>query len=162
MTSNQNKFLASQLAITFQLLLFLIILILFTTIPMTTARNARNTVAPSSDAVNKTFNNNSGRYYINDNKSISNNPTESLVIMSHGTNITSVYNSFIEFMKMFDVELPSDRKVTFTNGNGKLHTPTLVTIKLTLLLLYLLILWNCSYSKLYSVMLFNQSGFFFL
>lgn len=116
MTSNQIKFLVSQLVITFRLLLFLTFLILFTTIPLTSARNARNTASSSSVAVNKTFNNNRNN---NSNNNINYNQTESLVIMSNGTNITSVYNSFIEFKKMFGVEFPDHTKITFTSGDGE-------------------------------------------
>lgn len=131
MTSNQNKFLVSQLVITFRLLLFLVfLLILFTIIPLTSARNARNTASSNSIAVNKTLNNNNSSNNIYNNN---NNLTESLVIMSNGTNITSVYNSFIEFKKMFGVEFPDDRRIAFTSGDGKLDHLDWVTIKLILL-----------------------------
>ena len=146
MTSNQNKFLVSQLVITFRLLLFLVLLILYTTIPLTAARNARNTASSNSIAVNKTLNNNSNNIYSNNN-----NLTESLVIMSNGTNITSVYNSFIEFKKMFGVEFPDDRRIAFISGDGeldhldgddKINFITLCTL-FTFYLLFMYMLTHC-------------------
>jgi len=146
MTSNQNKFLVSQLVITFRLLLFLVLLILYTSIPLTSARNARNTASSNSIAVNKTLNNNSNNIYSNNN-----NLTESLVIMSNGTNITSVYNSFIEFKKMFGVEFPDDRRIAFISGDGeldhldgddKINFSTLYTL-FTFYLLFMYMLTHC-------------------
>lgn len=48
------------------------------------------------------------------------NNTNNIVIMLNGTNITSIYNSFIEFKKMFGVEFPDDRRIAFTNADGEL------------------------------------------
>ena len=107
---------------------------------MTSARNARNTV---SVAVNKTFNNNNSSNNIYSNN---NNLTESLVIMSNGTNITSVYNSCIEFKKMFGVEFPDDRRIAFTSGHGKLEhldgddKNNFITLCTALLFTYLLLM----------------------
>lgn len=48
------------------------------------------------------------------------NQSEILVIMSSGTNVTSIYSSFNDFRKMFGVEFPDDRRIAFKNGEGKL------------------------------------------
>lgn len=44
---------------------------------------------------------------------------EMLVIMASGINVTSIYDSFSEFRKMFGVELPDDRRIVFESGEGE-------------------------------------------
>lgn len=44
---------------------------------------------------------------------------EMLVIMAGGANVTSIYDSFSEFKKMFGVEFPEDRRIAFKSGKGK-------------------------------------------
>ena len=71
--------------------------------------------------------------------------------MSNGTNITSVYNSFIEFKRMFGVEFPDDRRIAFTSGDGELIT-LMVMIKLILLphvlfTFYLLLMYTLTHCE---------------
>jgi hypothetical protein len=89
MTSNQNKLHVSLLMLAFQLF------IASTLILPLTARNIKSSV------VNKS------------------NQSEILVIMASGINVTSVYNSFSEFKKMFGVEFPDDRRIAFKQGEGE-------------------------------------------
>lgn len=99
MTSNQNKFLVSQLVITFRLLLFLtLLLILHTTatLPVALARDATFSSSVSNS------NNKNGT---------------NLVIMLNGTNVTSISDSFIEFKKMFGAH--DDNGTAFTTGDGE-------------------------------------------
>lgn len=93
MTSNQNKSHVSLLVLAFQLFIAFQTLIL----PLT-ARNIKSSV------VNKS------------------NQSEILVIMASGINVTSVYNSFSEFKKMFGVEFPDDRRIAFKQGEGEFKT----------------------------------------
>lgn len=44
---------------------------------------------------------------------------EMLVIMASGINVTSIYDSFSEFRRMFGVELPDDRRIAFESGEGE-------------------------------------------
>lgn len=90
MTSKKSKFYVSQLVLAFQLFIFFQTLI----VPLT-ARNIK------SSTVNKS------------------NQSETLVIMANGINVTSIYNSFSDFKKMFGIEFPDDRRVAFKNGEGK-------------------------------------------
>lgn len=89
MTSNRNKVPVSQLMLAFQL--FIAFQTLF--LPLT-ARNIKSSV----------------------NKS---NQSEILVIMKSGVNVSSIYNSFNEFKKMFGVEFPDDRRIAFKSGEGR-------------------------------------------
>lgn len=91
MTSNQNKVHVSQLVLAFQLF-FIAFQTLF--LPL----NARNI---KSSVVNKS------------------NQSEILVIMASGVNVSSIYNSFSEFKRMFGVEFPDDRRIAFKNGEGE-------------------------------------------
>jgi hypothetical protein len=45
--------------------------------------------------------------------------SEVLVIMSNDVNVSKIYNSFHEFQRIFDVKFPSDKKLTFKNGEGE-------------------------------------------
>lgn len=90
MTSKRSKFYVSQLVLAFQLFISFQTLV----VPLT-ARNIK------SSTVNKS------------------NQSETLVIMANGINVTSIYNSFSDFKKMFGVEFPDDRRVAFKNGEGK-------------------------------------------
>lgn len=90
MTSNRNKFHVSHLVLAFQLFILSQTLLL----PLS-ARNIKSSV------VNKS------------------NQSEILVIMASGVNVTSIYNSFNEFKKMFGVEFPDDRRIAFKNGEGE-------------------------------------------
>lgn len=90
MTSNQNKFHVSQLLLALQLFI-----VLHSFIVPLTARNIK------SSGLNKT------------------NQSEILVMMASGINVTSVYNSFSEFKKMFGVEFSDDRRIAFKNGEGE-------------------------------------------
>jgi hypothetical protein len=47
------------------------------------------------------------------------NHSEILVIMASGINVTTIYNSFSDFKKMFGVEFPDDRRIAFKNGEGE-------------------------------------------
>lgn len=91
MTSIRIKFNVSQLVLAFQLSVAFLLL----TPPLCHARNIRGS------GTNKA------------------NQSEILVIMSSGVNVTSIYNSFSEFKKMFGVEFPDDRRVAFKNGEGE-------------------------------------------
>lgn len=98
MTPKKNKLLVSQLVITFRLSLFLILLFLLHTFPTLARINF-----PTSDN------------------------GDILVIMSNGTNITSITRNFKDFKKMFGVnyDAPSnsdkrDIETTFISGQGKL------------------------------------------
>lgn len=93
MTSKRSKFYVCQLVLAFQLFISFQTLI----VPLT-ARNIKNST------VNKL------------------NQSETLVIMANGINVTSIYNSFRDFKKMFGVEFPDDRRVAFKNGEGKLQS----------------------------------------
>jgi hypothetical protein len=42
-----------------------------------------------------------------------------LVIMTSEINVTTIYNSFTEFKKMYGIEFPDDGRITFTNGKGE-------------------------------------------
>ena len=90
MTSNRNKFHVSQLVLAFQLFV-----VLHTLIVPLTARNIK------SSEKNKS------------------NQSEMLVIMASGINVTSIYNGFSEFKKIFSVEFPDDRRIAFKNGEGE-------------------------------------------
>lgn len=90
MTSNQNKSHVSLLVLAFQLFIAFQTLVL----PLT-GRNIKSSVGSKS------------------------NQSEILVIMASGINVTSVYNSFNEFKKMFAVELPDERKIVFKQGEGE-------------------------------------------
>ena len=90
MTSTRNNAHISQLVLAFQL--FIAFQTLF--LPLT-ARNIKSSV------VNKS------------------NQSEILVIMASGVNVTSIYNSFSEFKKIFGVEFSDDRRVAFKDGKGK-------------------------------------------
>ena len=90
MTSNQNKSYVSLLVLAFQLFIAFQTLIL----PLT-ARNIKSSV------VNKS------------------NQSEILVIMASGINVTSVYNSFSDFKRMFGVEYPDERRIAFKQGEGE-------------------------------------------
>lgn len=103
MTSNRNKFHVSHLVLAFQLFIASQTLLL----PLT-ARNIKSSV------VNKS------------------NQSEILVIMASGVNVTSIYNSFSEFKKMFGVEFPDDRRVAFKNGEGEF-----IIIKSVLMLFFI-------------------------
>jgi hypothetical protein len=92
MTSNRSIFHVSQLLLAFQLFIAF-----QTSILPVTARNIKSTVSKS-------------------------NQSEILVIMASGINVTTIYNSFSEFKKMFGVEFPDDRRIAFKNGEGKFHT----------------------------------------
>jgi hypothetical protein len=96
MTSNQNKSHVSLLVLAFQLFIAFQTLIL----PLT-ARNIKSSVANKS------------------------NQSEILVIMASGINVTSVYNSFSEFKRMFGVELPDDRRIAFKQAEGELKTSSI-------------------------------------
>lgn len=98
MTPKENKFLVSQLVITFRLSFFLILLFPHS-LPATLARKNH----PTSD--NDTM----------------------LVIMSTDINVTSISENFDEFKKMFGIEFPSTSynnnnnvTTTFTSGRGEL------------------------------------------
>lgn len=92
MTSNRRKLHVSQLLLAFQLSIVFLSFI----VPLT-ARNIK------SSGVNKS----------------TTNQSEILVIMASGINVTSIYNSFSEFKKMFGVEFPDDRRIAFRNGDGE-------------------------------------------
>jgi hypothetical protein len=92
MTSNQNKSHVSLLVLAFQLFIAFQTLIL----PLT-ARNIKSSVANKS------------------------NQSEILVIMASGINVTSVYNSFSEFRRMFSVEFPDEKRIAFKQGEGELE-----------------------------------------
>lgn len=95
MTPKENKFLVSQLVITFRLSLFLILLFPHS-LPATLAR--KNLPTSDSDTM--------------------------LVIMSTDINVTSISENFDEFKKMFGIEFPSSsdasQRATFTSGRGEL------------------------------------------
>jgi hypothetical protein len=95
MTPKENKFLVSQLVITFRLSLFLILLFPHS-LPATLAR--KNLPTSDSDTM--------------------------LVIMSTDVNVTSISENFDEFKKMFGIEFPSlsdtSKHTTFTSGRGEL------------------------------------------
>lgn len=50
--------------------------------------------------------------------SVANKP-EMLVIIAGGANVTSIYDSFSEFKRMFGVEFPEDRRIAFKSGEGE-------------------------------------------
>lgn len=111
MTPKRNKFLVSQLVVTYRL--FLTLLLLSHTLPILARKN-----------------------FTDDNTT-----NNTLVIMSNATNITSISESFNDFKKMFGVEISNDRRVTFTSGRGEFinfsfhfpHRCTLYTLSCSLL-----------------------------
>jgi hypothetical protein len=106
MTPKENKFLVSQLVITFRLSLFLILLFPHS-LPATLARKN----LPTSDS------------------------NTMLVIMSTDVNVTSISENFDEFKKMFGIEFPSSsdtsQRATFTSGRGELISFIFITLSLS-------------------------------